>query len=106
MFEELTEIISNVENVTDVLEEGAKEYISDLSKLAKPYSKITISGYTHLIDTFSYKREKDEVVVCWGKYYGPMVERGTMRSSASPHMEPTFEQNKEKYYHKMIDKIL
>lgn len=38
----------------------------------------------------------------WGKYYGPMLEHGTKKMSAKAHLKPLFEQNKERYYKKMI----
>lgn len=71
-------------------------------KLPKPYSKITSANYTHLVDSFSYKRTKIDVIVGWGKYYGPMVEDGTKKMKAQPHLRPEFERNKNKYYQKMI----
>lgn len=40
--------------------------------------------------------------VGWGKYYGPMLEHGTKKMSAKAHLKPLFEQNKERYYKKMI----
>jgi HK97 gp10 family phage protein len=103
---ELESMISKVENIQDVLEVGAIEFVNDLKKLAKPISKIRKSGYTHLIDTFSYRKAKnDEVEVGWGKYYGRMVELGTENMGSRAHLKPTFEQNKEKYYRKMLYKI-
>ncbi len=71
-------------------------------KLPKPYSKIRSPDYTHLIDSFAYERTKTDVEVGWGKYYGPMVEDGTMKMKAHPHLHPTFERNKTKYYQKML----
>jgi len=111
---ELEDYIRNVENVQDVLEVGAKEFTLDLRKLAKPKSKIRTSGYTHLIDTFAYRRVKNkEVEVGWGKYYGPMVEngtdrktkKGTIRIAPRAHLRPLWEQNKEKYYKNMLLKL-
>lgn len=103
---ELIELMNNVENTVDILEDGAKEFVNDLMKLPKPFSKISSSGYTHLIDSFSYQKNGDEIEVGWGKYYGRMVEEGTNKSSAQPHLVPTFERNKEKYYKNMINKII
>lgn len=61
-FEILSETIAkyaeNADNVVDVLEVGAKEFVSDLLKLPKPISKIRRSGYTHLINSFSYKKKQ------------------------------------------------
>ena len=103
---ELEEIITNVEKPNEILMVGAKEFVNDLLKLPKPISKIKKSGYTHLIDTFycDYGKQND-VEVGWGKYYGRMVENGTKGKKSNPHLKPTFERNKEKYYQKMIEKI-
>ena len=42
----------------DAIEEGAKEFVNDLLRLPKPRRKVTAPGYTHLVDSFSYKRDK------------------------------------------------
>lgn len=108
-FDELSKIIENyaneTKNVVDILEDGAKEFVTDLLKLPKPISKIKKAGYTHLINTFSYKRKKDEVEAGWGKYYGPIVEKGSIKMSAQPHMYPLWDKNKEKYYKKMLSEL-
>lgn len=108
-FQDLAEIIEkyakNVDNVIDVLESGAKEFVNDLLKLPKPISKIRKAGYTHLIDSFTYRKENDEVEVGWGKYYGPMLEHGTVKMNAREHMYPLWDKNKEKYYKTMITKL-
>jgi len=108
-FRELSEMlenyISNIENAVDVLEIGSKEFVNDLRKLPKPMSKIKKSGYTHLVRTFSYRKKKDEVEVGWGKYYGPMLEHGTNKMDAIPHLEPLWDKNKEKYYKTMLTKL-
>ena len=93
------------EKVLDVIEIGAKAFVDDLLKLPKPRSDISKSGYTHLIDSFAYKREKGEIVVGWGTYYGPMVEHGTRRMKAQPHFRSLYNQNKEKYQKLMISKL-
>lgn len=93
------------ENALDVIETGAKEFVNDLLKLPKPRSEVKKPGYTHLINTFAMERARDEIKVGWGKYYGPMVERGTKKMAARAHLKPLFEQNKEKYYRKMTEKI-
>ena len=93
---ELSEIMLKIENPLDILEVGAKEFVKDLLKLPKPYSKIRKSGYTHLIDSFAYEKQKNEIVVGWGKYYGRMVEDGTKLTPKQPHMKPTFEKNKDR----------
>ena len=86
------------EVVLDALEKGAKELATDVRKLPKPRSKIAKAGYTHLLDTVTYKRDKKDVEVGWGKYYGPMVESGTTKMRGVPHIKPEFERNKDKYY--------
>lgn len=105
-FEELLEEYSKkVDNVVEVLEIGAKEFVNDARKLPRPRSMINRPGYTHLIDTIWYQRNNGEVEVVWEKYYGPMVEKGTRKMKAQPHLRPLFEKNKEKYYKKMIERI-
>lgn len=89
------------ENVLKVLEIGAKEFVKDVRALPQPRSRVRAPGYTHLLDTVTYQRSKDEVATGWGKYYGPMVDRGTARAKAVSHMNPTFEKNKGQYYKKM-----
>lgn len=95
-------MIKKVENPFEILEIGAKGFTNDLLKLPKPYSKIIATGYTHLVDSFAYKKTKNDVEVGWGKYYGPMVEDGTKKMNEQPHLQPTFERNKNKYYQKML----
>ena len=65
-------------------------------------SKIRKANYTHLIDSFSLRKKSNEVEVGWGKYYGPMLEHGTVKMNAQPHLNPVWDRNKEKYYKKMI----
>lgn len=106
-FDELSEMLKEFaktateENIIEILQDGAEEVTKDLLKLPKPKSNVSKSGYTHLVDTFAYKRNGNEVEVGWGKYYGPMVERGTKRMKATAHVSPLWESNKEKYYKKM-----
>lgn len=108
-FQDLADIIEKyakgAENVIEVLEEGAKEFVSDLLKLPKPISNIRKSGYTHLIDTFSYRKKTKEIEVGWGKYYGPMLDNGTKKMDSQPHIYPLWDKNKEKYYKTMLTKM-
>ena len=108
-FELLSETIqqyaSGAENVIDALESGAKEFIGDALKLPKPMSIIRKAGYTHIVRSFAYKRKKQEVEAGWGKYYGPMLENGTVNMNPQPHLYPLWEKNKEKYYKKMLTKL-
>lgn len=106
LYSELEDIIVKVEKPQEILIEGAKEFVKDLLKLPKPISNIKKSGYTHLIDTFYYDYGKhNDVEVGWGKYYGRMVEYGTVKTRTVAHMRPLFEKNKDKYYNVMLKKI-
>lgn len=108
-FKDLADIIEyyakGADNVIDVLETGASEFTRDLLKLPKPISKIRKAGYTHLVRTFAYRKKKDEIEVGWGKYYGPMVEHGTVKMKANEHVYPLWNKNKEKYYKTMLTKL-
>ena len=93
-------------NVLNVLEKGAAALVKDVMALPKPRSQIHKAGNTHLLDTMTYRRNRGEVEVGWGKYYGPMVERGTRRApKGSPHVRPTFERNKDVYDNLMIKEL-
>lgn len=100
----LAQYADKTENVMDILEAGAKEFVNDVRKLPKPRSSIQKAGYTHLLDTVAYQKKNGEVEIGWGKYYGPMADRGTKKMSAIPHLSPTFEKNKDRYYKIMIEK--
>lgn len=111
-FQDLANIIeyyakkTETQEIINVLEVGAKEFVDDLLKLPKPMSNIRKSGYTHLVRSFAYRKMRDEIEVGWGKYYGPMVEHGTKRMKKEhPHVYPLWERNKEKYYKTMVTKI-
>lgn len=108
-FEALSEILEKyadkADNFIDVLEVGAKEFVNDLLKLPRPISKIRKAGYTHLINSFAHRKKKDEIEAGWGKYYGPMVEHGTEKMDANPHVYPLWDKNKEKYYKTMLIKL-
>lgn len=107
-FKELEELLAQyadkAENVMDILEAGAQEFVSDVRKLPKPRSRVRKAGYTHLLDTVTYQKINGEIEVGWGKYFGRMVDRGTKKMSANPHFAPTFQRNKEKYYNAMMRK--
>lgn len=87
------------ENVMQVLEIGAEELARDVRALPKP--RRPGGGRTHMLDSVATKRRGEEIEVGWGKYYGPFVENGRRKMGAQPHMKPTFNKNKEKYYRKM-----
>lgn len=105
MSEILEKYIDGADNAVDVLETGAKEFVGDLLKLSKPISKIRKSGYTHLIKCFAYKKKNKEVEAGWGKYYGPILEHGSVKMNAQEHLFPVWDRNKEKYYKKMLTKL-
>lgn len=96
---------TTMENVIKVLEIGAKEFVADVRALPRPRSQIRAPGYTHLLDTVTYQRTKNEVVTGWSKYYGPMVDKGTRKMKGVAHMGSTFERNKERYYGAMQKKL-
>lgn len=110
-FEELSDLLKKYEDkisedtVLEVLEESAKSLATDVRALPRPRSRVRSTGYTHLLNTVTHKTEAGEVVVGWGKYYGPMVERGTNKMNGVPHLAPTFERNKERYYKQMQEKL-
>ena len=95
----------DVKNVLKVLESGAKEFIEDVRALPRPRSRMMAPGYTHLLDGVTYQTSKGEVLTGWSKYYGPMVENGTIKMDDQEHMRPTFKKNKERYYGNMQKKI-
>jgi hypothetical protein len=105
MSEILEKYIDGADNAVDVLETGAKEFVGDLLKLPKPISKIRKSGYTHLIKCFAYKKKNKEVEAGWGKYYGPILEHGSVKMNAQEHLFLVWDRNKEKYYKKMLTKL-
>ncbi len=102
MQEMLEKYVNKVGQVTDILEEAAKSFTDDLLKLPKPISQIRTAGYTHLIDSFSYRKKEKEIEVVWGKYYGPMVENGTIKMNSKPHFYPLWDKKKRKYIQQMV----
>ncbi len=93
------------ESVVKALETGAKALMEDVASLPKPRSAVAKGGYTHLLDTVTYRRTGDEVETGWGKYYGPMVEKGTVKMNGIAHMAPTYERNRKKYEEKMKNEL-
>lgn len=91
------------DNVVQALKVGADQFVQDLLKLPKPKSRIHASGYTHMVDVFADRINGKEVEVGWGKYYGSMVEHGTVKMRAQPHLKPTYRENAEKYYKTMTN---
>lgn len=101
----LEQYMDKVDNVVDVLEVGTKALVNDALKLPKPMSKIRKSGYTHLVNSFAYRKKEKEIEAGWEKYYGPMLENGTKKMNPYPHLNPLWERQKEKYYKLMISKL-
>ena len=107
--ETFKEYMDKADRPLEILQAGADAFVKDLKALPSPRSRINKAGYTHMIDTFASRQEGEDVLVGWGKYYGPIIERGykTKRRMvpARPHFKPTFEKNKNRYYDMMIQKI-
>lgn len=110
-FEELSKLLIDCikktegSKVMEALDAGATAFVNDALKLPKPKSRISSEEYTHMVDTFSQSKNKNQIEVGWGKYYGPMVENGTRLISSQPHLKPLFNANNKNYYKIMIDKI-
>lgn len=86
--------------------DGAEQLARDVRALPKPRSQIRKSGYAHLLDTVSARKGKNgEVEVGWGKYYGPMVEAGTLKMNAQPHLRGLFKKDSNKYYNLILQRL-
>lgn len=105
LLDEFSDYIKNADNVVEILQTGADAFVKDLKALPSPRSKIHKSGYTHLLDTFASRKEGSQVLVGWGKYYGPILEEGSIKMKARSHFWPLWKRNQEKYYNKMINKL-
>ena len=94
-------------NIRDALEVGAREFTDDLLKLPYPISQVRKAGYTHMVDSFTYTKNKqgDGFVVGWGKYYGMIQEVGSKEFRAQPHFYPLWEKNKRRYYNDSISRL-
>ena len=91
-------------NIAEVLMTAGEALAEDVHRLPKPRRRGT--GYTHMLDSVApAQTEKDAVLVSWGQYYGKFVEYGTKKMGAQPHLIPTWEQNKDRYYKLMQDKL-
>lgn len=108
-FDELSRLLKECEiteeDTMQALEAGARAFVADVRKLPKPRSMVRTAGYTHLIDTVTYKRKRKEIEIGWGKYYGPMVENGTIQMKGTPHIKPAFNSNLRKYYETIEKKL-
>lgn len=108
-FDELSKLLESFqvseEDALEALQDTAQMFVQDVRKLPKPRSMITTAGYTHLLDTVTYRKNKNEIEVGWGKYYGPMVEHGTKKMNGTPHIKPTFRSNRDKYFRTIQKKL-
>ena len=92
------------QNVADVLMIAGEAVAEDVQRLPKPRRRG--AGYTHMLDSVTAAPSgKDAVLVSWGQYYGKFVEYGTKKMQAQPHLIPTWERNKDRYYKLMQDNL-
>ena len=90
--------------IADVLMIAGEALAEDVHRLPKPRRRG--AGYTHMLDSVQAAPSgKDAVLVSWGRYYGKFVEHGTKKMGAQPHLIPTWEQNKDRYYKMMQDNL-
>ena len=91
-------------NVSEILMAGAEQLAEDIRKLPSP--RRPGGGYTHMLDSVSAAKKDDSTaVVGWGKHYGMFLEHGTRKMRARPHMAPTWNNNKSRYYDLMAQKL-
>ena len=90
-------------HVAEVLMVGGEALAADVRRLPKP--RRTGGGYTHMLDSVTAVENGATVLVGWGKYYGPFVEHGTKKMKEQPHLVPTWDANKERYYKLMAEKL-
>jgi len=103
---ELSRILDSTsdDDVKSALFVAADALVKDINKLPKPRSQISKSGYTHLVDSvLAWYYKTSQVKVGWGKFYGPILEHGSGKMAAQPHLKPTWEKNKIKYQEDMIN---
>ncbi len=92
------------DGIADVLIVGGEALAEDVQRLPKPRRRG--AGYTHMLDSVQAAPSgKDAVLVSWGQYYGKFVEYGTKKMDAQPHLIPTWDRNKDRYYKLMTDKL-
>ena len=92
------------QNVADVLMIAGEALAEDVRRLPKPRRRG--AGYTHMLDSVAPAQAGNAaVLVSWGQYYGKFVEYGTKKMQAQPHLIPTWERNKDRYYKLMQDNL-
>lgn len=97
------EKIADEKNVMEILMAGGNALAEDVRKLPKPRRNIV--GISHMLDSVRAKEKNKVVQVGWGRYHGVFVERGTSKMRAQPHLKLTWDQNREKYYKIMQEKM-
>lgn len=91
-------------HIADVLMQAGNALAEDVRRLPKPRRRG--AGYTHMLDSVQASPSgKGAVLVSWGQYYGKFVEYGTKKMGAQPHLIPTWDQNKDRYYKLMTDNL-
>ena len=91
-------------NIADVLMIAGNALAEDVHRLPKPRRRG--AGYTHMLDSVAPAQAgKDAVLVSWGRSYGKFVEYGTKKMGAQPHLIPTWDKNKDRYYKLMTDNL-
>jgi len=100
-----SEYMEKADNTEDILQKGADAFVKDLRALPSPRSSIAKAGYTHLIDSFASQPEGKDVLIGWGKYYGPILEHGSRKMRPREHFKPLWNRNKERYYRTMIEEF-
>jgi HK97 gp10 family phage protein len=93
--------------VQDILMTGATALRDDVRKLPRPRSNM--HKRTHMLDLVDAQAKgKDTAQVGWTNdgYYGVFVERGTKKlHKTTPHIGPTWDKNKTRYYKLMAQKL-
>lgn len=79
----------------DAIEEGAKEFVNDLLRLPKPRRKVTAPGYTHLVDSFSYKRDKTGIRELFDEF-GKKVDKYKKKEATKKNQPQTRKRKKKK----------
>ena len=89
------------------IESRGMDFSSGMIDIARQESPDIPYDVTHLVRTFSNKinRARKEIEVGWGKYYGPMVEHGTVKMRSREHLKPLYERNADKYSKLMMMKF-
>ena len=85
--------------------DGAEQLARDVRALPKPRSQIRSLDTPSTGHRFGQKRKNGEVEVGWGKYYGPMVEAGTLKMNAQPHLRGLFKKDSNKYYNLILQRL-